>query len=113
MGRTIQVYVKSEENVATEKGLVPSVSGHPCAGIEPVIEYKKKHVLPETYKQVVDIAKKVAEEKGIKLEVYDQSSSVGKLRALFKGVNETPTVIIGNQRIIGSVTEKKLLSLLE
>ena len=97
MDRTIQVYVKSEEELTPENVIVPADPGHQCAGVKSAISYKKEHVLPETYRQVIDIAKKVAEEKGMKLEVYDKSSRMGKLKALSKGVNETPTIIIGKQ----------------
>jgi isopentenyldiphosphate isomerase len=112
MRGTIQVYVESEEKLTTESVLAGTVSGHPCAGGTPDIAYKKEQVLPEAYRHVINLAKKVAEEKGVKIKVYDKSSKMGRLKALLKGANETPTIIIGNQRITGDITEKKLLSLL-
>jgi protein-disulfide isomerase len=78
-----------------------------------VTKLKKEVVLPESHRQVISIARKMAEEKGMKLQIYDVSSKEGRLRALLAGVNETPTMIVRNQRITENITEEKLLSILE
>jgi len=70
-------------------------------------------VLPETHQQAIKIAEKLAKEEGMKLKVYNISSRIGKAKAFFKGVKETPAIIIENQKIFGEITEKKLSSLLQ
>ena len=45
-------------------------------------------------------------------KVYNISSRIGKAKAFFKGVKETPARIIENHKIFGEIMEKKLSSLL-
>lgn len=110
---TLQVFVRGEPKLAAENVLRYVEAGHPCSGTKSAITLKKEHVLPESHRQVISIASKLAEEKGMKLEVYDVSSRRGRLRALLAGVNETPAMIVGNQKVTENITEEKLLSILE
>jgi len=113
MARAIQVFVSNAEMITGHCQAVEfSTPGHPCTA-KPVIAPVLESVLPESHKQAIKIAEKVAQEKGIKLKVYNTSSTKGKLKAVFKGVKETPTVIIESQKITGEITENKLVSLLE
>lgn len=113
MAGTLQVYVRGEQKLAAENVLVYVETGHPCSGTKSVTKLKKEAILPESNRQVISIARKLAEEKGMKLQIYDVSSKEGRLRALLAGVNETPIIIVRNQRITENITEEKLLSVLE
>jgi deoxycytidylate deaminase len=110
---TIQVFVNNEKvpvrNFQTYEFTSP---GHECTRkliTVPIFE----SVLPEIHEQVIKLAERVAEEKGMKLKVYNLSSRMGKVKAVLKGVKETPTIIVGNHKISEEITEKKLLYLLE
>ena len=113
MGGTIQVYVKGEQKLTAENALVYVESGHSCSGTKSALTCKKEHVLPESHKEVISIARKMAEERGMKLQVFDVSLGRGRLRARLAGVSETPAIIVRNQRITEEITEEKLSSILE
>ena len=55
-------------------------------------------------KAVIDTVQDYANAHGIEYRVYDISKLRGGLRALFKGVREAPTVIIGKEKFAGNVT---------
>lgn len=112
MARTIWVYVKGERKPTVENALVYAESGHSCSGTKSALVYKKERVLPELQKEMVDIARKLAEEKGMRLQVCDVSSRTGSLRARLAHVGKIPTMIVGNRRIVESITEEKLSSIL-
>jgi hypothetical protein len=107
MAGTIWVYVKGEQKPTAENALVYAESGHSCSGAKSALVYKKEHVLPESHKQMVNIARKLAEEKGMKLQICDVSSRTGSLRARLARVSKTPTMIVGNRRIVESITEER------
>ena len=58
--------------------------------------------------RVKEVVENYAESHGVKLKVYDRAGFWGNLRARFKGVGTTPTVIIGKQRFAGDITEDML-----
>ena len=112
MADTIQVFVKNNEVITGQfKTVEFSTPGHECTA-KPITAPIFESILPENHKQAIKIAEKVAKEKKMKLKVYNISSRIGKLKAQFKGVKETPTIIIKNQKITGEITKKNLLSLL-
>jgi len=88
-----------------------STPGHPCTA-KPITPPLYESVLPETHIHAIKIAEKIAKEKGMGLQVHNTSTRLGKLNAFLKGVKETPTVIIDNQKITGNITETALLSIL-
>jgi hypothetical protein len=113
MVETIQVFVKNKKVIAgTFKTVEFTSPGHECTA-KPIVAPIFEPVLPETHEQAIKIAEKVAKENGMKLQVYNLSSSMGRVEALFKGVKATPTIIVKNQRLYGEITEKKVLSLLK
>lgn len=113
MVETIQVFVKNKEVISGHFQTVEfSTPGHECTA-KPATALILEKVLPETHEQAIKTAEKVAKEKGMKLKVYNVSSRMGRIEALFKGVKATPTIIVKNQMIYGEITEKKVLSLLE
>jgi len=113
MAKTIQVFVKNKKvHVRTFQTYEFSTPGHECTK-KPITMPIFESVLPETHEQAIKIAERVAKEKGIKLKVYNLSSRMGKVKAVLKGVKETPTIITDGHKIFEEITEKKLLSLLE
>ena len=60
----------------------------------PVLATIYESSLSETHQQVIEVAKKVANRKGVELKVYNLSSKTGKMKAFLKGVKKTPTIII-------------------
>jgi len=55
------------------------------------------------------IAKEVAEEYGLELKIYDLASIRGWFSAKINKVKNTPTIIIGNNRIEGVPNKSQLL----
>jgi hypothetical protein len=110
---TIQVFVKNKEAIIGQFHSVEvPTHGHECTAKAisgPVLE----PILPEAHQQAIKIAEKLAKEKGMGLKVYNVSSTMGKMEALFKGVKTTPMIIVKNQKVYGEITEKKVMSLLE
>ena len=112
MSKIIEVFVSNREVITGHfKTVEFTTPGHPCTA-KPVIAPIVESVLPESHMQAIEIAKEIAKEKGYKIKIYSVSSKIGKLKALLRGVKETPTIIINNQKIAGKITKKKLLSLL-
>ena len=113
MIETIQVFVKNSEVISGHFQTIEfSTPGHECTA-KPTTAPIFERILPETHEQAIKTAEKVAKEKGMKLKVYNISTTRGKISALFKGVKATPTIIVKNQMICGEITENKLLSLLK
>ncbi len=112
MSRTIHVFVSNSVVISGHFQTVEfSTPGHACTA-KPITAPVYESVLPETHIHAIKIAEKIAKEKGMVLQVHNTSTRFGKLDAFLKGVKETPTVIIGNQKITGNITETALLSIL-
>jgi len=111
--RVIEVFIRNTKVPAgTFQTYEFSTPGHQCTK-KPIIAPILESVLPEKHKQAVEIAERVAKEKGMKLKICDLSTRMGKMRALLKGVKETPTIIIENHKISEEIAERQLLSLLK
>ena len=113
MSKVIEVYVRNEivSDIYQEKGCEHTATGQvdihrPTSKLQ----FRKIRRLPEADQEALDIVLEVAKEKGWKVKVYDIDTFTGKLKARFKGINETPTVIVGKHRIIGVPQEQDLLS---
>lgn len=112
MAGTIQVFVNDEKvPVRNFQTYEFTTAGHECTR-KPITVPIFESVLPEIHKQVIKIAERVAAEKGMKLKIFNLSSRMGKVKAVLKGVRETPTIIVGNHKISEGITENKLLHLL-
>lgn len=111
--RVIEVFVSNTEvAVGAFQTYEFSTPGHPCTR-KPITAPILESILPETHKQIVKIAERAAKERGMQLKVHNMSTKMGKVKALLKGVKETPTIIIGDHKITGEIAENQLLSLLE
>lgn len=118
MVRTIDVFVKNTE--VHVKTFLTYESVHPeCPASHrgylfgfPIIAPIYESILSETHQQAIEVAKKVANEKGVKLKIYNLSSKAGKLKAFLKGVKRTPTIIIDNHKVTGKISKEELSKLL-
>ena len=54
----------------------------------------------------------IASKHGFELNIFDISKTRDALGAFFKGVRETPTVIIGKNKLVGDITEEQLTKVL-
>jgi glutaredoxin len=106
MAKTIQVYIMNRE-VTTRAGLngrtleaaVEAHSRtHDCLMKE--ISNTEK-VISEEDKAALKLVKELYAEKSLRFRVIDVASLKGKLMARLKGVKTTPTIIVGNSRLVG------------
>lgn len=109
MSKTIEVYVRNEE-VPTKPVLVQTVPGHPCTSVEC---YKSEKIIPETDQSALKVAEEVSKETGAKLKIYNISTLKGRMRARLKGIKDTPTIVIGENKIKGVPKRDQLVSLLK
>ena len=106
----IEVFVKEKE-ITTGKVYVGSpVREHWCTFKEGV---KKEKIMPEDDKKTLEIVQKLAKENGVHVKVHNISSFGGRLKARRRGVKNTPTIIIGKQKIEGMPSKKQILDLLQ
>jgi len=114
MAKTIEVYIKNKEVITST-----SLEGRPlAAGGE--VHYcsvkeisKTEKVISEEDEAALKLVKELAPEKNIKYRIIDVSSSKGKLKAKLKGVTSTPTIIVGNKRLIGTPKKETFETLLK
>lgn len=112
MGKVIEVYVRNMEvPTGVEHGYYLASPGHECTKT-PITAAVMEKVLPEADKKALEISLVVAEERRLKVKVYNISTLRGKLRAQLKGIYKTPTVIIENYRIEDVIAKDRLLSVL-
>jgi len=112
MGKVIEVYVKnSEVPVGIEHGYYLISPGHECTRT-PVTAAVMEKVLPEADRNVLELLQVIAQQKQLKVRVYNISTLRGKLRAQLRGVKKTPTIIFRDHRIDDAITKEKLLSVL-
>jgi protein-disulfide isomerase len=75
---------------------------------------KTEKIISEEDKQAIELARTLAKErKDFKILVIDIASFKGKMRARLKGVKITPTIIIGNNRIVGVPRKEEFEALLK
>ncbi|MFX0097905.1 MAG: thioredoxin family protein [Candidatus Hodarchaeota archaeon] len=106
----IEVFIKEKE-IATGKVYVGRpVREHWCTFKEGV---KKEKVMSEDDKKTLEIVQKLAKENGLDIKVHNVSSFGGRLKARRRGVKNSPTIIIGKQKIEGVPTKEQILDLLQ
>lgn len=114
MSKIIEVYVRNEiaSDVYREMGCEHTATGQvdidrPASKLQ----FRKIRRLPEADEEALDVVLEVAKEKGWEVKVYNVDTFRGRLKARLKGINETPTVIVGKHRIKGVPQEQDLPSL--
>lgn len=104
--KTIQVYILNKE-VMTQasldgRTLAAAVEAHSRTHDCSMKEISKtEKVISEENEATLKLVKELATEKNLRCQVIDVASLKGKLRARLKAVKATPTIIVGNNRIVG------------
>lgn len=109
MKKVIEVFFVNEEVPASGPTYSEAVSGHPCTG---AVTYRTDQIMPEVDQQMLRMVLEIAQEKELVVKLYDVATWRGRLKAFLKGVKETPTVVVGDKRIVGAVTRNELESFL-
>ena len=106
--RKMTVFVRRETVAFTPE---PGVS-HPCwPGYKTVTG--SMSYMPYEDEELLELAKKLAEEYGLELEVVNVNSFKGKLKAKLAGVKGAPAVKVGDKVFNGTVGEEKLRKALD
>ena len=113
MKKVIEIFVKNRKVLTESPCYVRVESGHPCAGSTPGVTYEEESALTEDDQRALDIVRAIAKEKGLEVKVYNLSTTVGRLKARFKGVEKTPTIQVGDRRIDGTIERDSILKTLE
>jgi len=112
----IELYLNSEEYV------VKSGTGHymryfrgaASGDYDDQLRMSQKVVgLPEEVLNLKNLLERIASQHNIDMIVYDRTRLRDTVRAFFKGVRKTPTVIIGKCRFVGNITEKQLVEVVK
>ena len=113
MGKHIEIYVITKE-VVTQT----SLEGRPLPGAGDV-HYcsvkeisKTEKIISEPEKTALALVHDFAREYDLEIQVIDVASLKGKLRARQKGINSTPTIVVGKNRLIGVPKKDELETLL-
>jgi glutaredoxin len=69
--------------------------------------------MPQSDELALKCAREFADSKGIPVEVCDINTFGGRIKAWMKGVNTSPTIIVGNSRVQGEFTQEQLRSKLQ
>ena len=97
MAGKIEVYIRNKE-VPVQRTFVRGPPDHPCLDKESLI-YER--IMPDVDWLALEVVNDFAKEKDLQVEVCDVSTFKGKLKASLKGIDKTPTIIIGKSRIEG------------
>ncbi|MGB9693405.1 MAG: hypothetical protein ACPLYF_01025 [Fervidobacterium sp.] len=95
----VVVFVKNEEVVVGKTVIGFPIPEHGMCSWKDTVKTEK--VMSEADRIALEVVNEVAREKGVKVEVIDVSTFLGKLKAKRAGVKETPTIIIGENKIEG------------
>jgi hypothetical protein len=109
MKKVIEVYIKNEE-LPVQPIVYQGVPGHPCTIVE---SYRTEKVIPEADRLTLKLAEEVSKKEGVELKVYDITSFRGKVQARMKGIKNTPTIVIGKNKIEGIPEKERLLAFLK
>lgn len=113
MAKVIEVFVKNRKVLTESPCFVRVEAGHPCAGIAPGVTYQEESVLSKDDQHALDIVRAIAKEKGLDVKVYNLSTTTGRLKARFKGVEKTPTILVGDKKIDGTIARDSILNALK
>ena len=109
MVNKIEVYIKNEK-VVIIRGIMRPLADHSCTD---GMTGETERVMPESDRLALNAVEEFAMERGLDVVVHDVRTWRDRLRALLKGVNRTPTVIVGTSKIVGDITADQLKSRLQ
>ncbi|MEM2912281.1 MAG: hypothetical protein QW146_07240 [Candidatus Bathyarchaeia archaeon] len=102
--KAIEVYIKTEKRIQPPPGgSYADYDAHPC-----LQKYNVRRLIVPEQERALKILEKAAEQKNIKLKIYDVATFFGKVKAFVKGVKTTPCTVVGAQRIEGIADLDKL-----
>ena len=105
MGNQIQVYVKKEKNITGQYNTGPvsdGITDHWCLA-RTITEYET--MMLEADRLALNVVNQFASERDVQVKVYDVSTFKGKLMARLRGINKTPVIIVGNEKIEDASSE--------
>lgn len=107
--RIIEVYVINKE-VITQKSLEGRpVQGHYCTVRE---ISKTEKIISEEDEKALQFVETLVTGKDFRIRIFDVASFKGKIRARLKGVKITPTIIVGDRRVVGVPKKEEFEALL-
>lgn len=118
----IELYLNSERGVVKgtgRKNLPPLTLGTTLSGGADGRKYDSWHVkkafvgLSEKETRMKERLERIAEQYNAELRVYDVKKASHAFRALFKGVRDTPAIIIGKHKFGEDFKENEILRVLE
>jgi hypothetical protein len=118
MAKTVEVYIMNKEVMTHAGGDVSTLAGavfahirtHDCSMKETPESQK---IISEEDKAALKVVEELAAENSLRLRIIDIASLKGNLRARLKGIKATPTIIVGNNRLIGVPRKEEFEALLK
>jgi len=99
----IELYLNSEEYMVKGGGASPYLrhyKGHVSDEYDNQLRMKQRFVeLPDEVQKMKNMLMDLALKHNIEINVYDKTRIRDALRAFFKGIHKTPTVIIGRHKL--------------
>ena len=112
----IELYLNSDKG-SVSGALSQNRTFHRASAIfTPVKEPRVKMAFVDFSEKEMEMKSRVehiAEQFQMELIVYDIAKSRYALRAFLKGIRETPTILIGKEKLVGVVTEAQLAKTLK
>jgi len=112
----IELYLNSEE-YNTNRGAMPYMRHYRGAvtnEYDDGLRICRKFIeLPDEIVNLRDMLENLAHKHNIDMIVYDRTRIRDTIRAFFKGVRKTPTIIIGKKKFVGIVTKDEIVAALK
>lgn len=114
----IELYLNSEEYMMKGVGgaspYLRHYKGQVSSEYDDLLRMKQRVVeLPDEVKRIKNLLMDLALKHNIEMKVYDKTRIRDALRAFFKGIYKTPTVIIGRHKLTGNITEEQIIKALK
>ena len=114
----IELYLNSEEYMMKGVGgaspYLRHYRGQVSSEYDDLLRMKQRFVeLPDEVQKMKDLLMDLALKHNVEINVYDKTRIRDAVRAFFKGVRKTPTVIIGRHRLTGNITEEQIIKALK
>lgn len=106
MAKSVSLFIKAKWTV---KPFSSESTAWAWGGWAP--EHKFEKLISKEDVLALKVTREVAEERGLKIKVYDLANIKGWIFAQIKKVKVTPTIIINNHRIEGVPSKDELLAI--
>lgn len=111
----IELYIKSKEGAVKGAGAgkLPGL-GWARQQWDPQLRVKLAFVdISENERKLIELLDRLAGQHNVEMKIFDIARSRYALRAFFKGIRITPTVIIGRNKLSGNITEEQIVKVLK